>query len=86
MNYLSVPFLKHASTIFLQLAYRSCSLPRFVSAVIKKEERVMAGLFGVVARDDCAKEVESREDINMAKYLIPGSQEFSQTTLPECGL
>ena len=46
----------------------------------------MAGLFGVVARDDCAKGVESREDINVAKYLIPGSQEFSQTTLPECGL
>ena len=86
MNYLPVPFLKHASTIFLQVSCRSCSLPRFVSAVIKKEERVMARLFGVVARDDCAKGVESREDINVAKYLIPGSQEFSQTTLPECGL
>jgi hypothetical protein len=46
----------------------------------------MGGLFGVVARDDCAKEVEGREDINMAKYLIPGSQKFSQTTLPVCGL
>ena len=46
----------------------------------------MAGLFGVVARDDCAKGVESREDINMAKYLIPESQKFSQTTLPGCGL
>ena len=57
-----------------------------MSAVIKKEEKVMGGLFGVVARDECAKEVEGRKDINMAKYLIPGSQKFSQTTLPVCSL
>ena len=52
----------------------------------KKEERIMGGLFGVVARDDCLKEIEGREDTNMTEYLIFGSQTFSQTTLPVCGL
>ena len=52
----------------------------------KKEERIMGGLFGVVAGDDCVKEIEGGEDTNMAEYLIPGSQTFSLTTLPVCGL
>jgi hypothetical protein len=86
MNHLPCPFAQlhqyNISPGMIEILF----LSRFLSAVTKKEERTMGGLFGVVARDDCVKEIEGREDTTMAEYLIPGSQKFSQTTLPVCGL
>ena len=46
----------------------------------------MGGPCGVVTRDDCVKEIEGGEATSMAEYSISGSQKFSQTTLPVCGL